>query len=282
MAVHSGNGGYPSGSYYYQPAVPSTLSSTTIRSYSEAEKDVLLESALNAAWEQYGPKSKPRVPAVSPATYAHRDTSVYDEVYNGEGLSGFQPSGSEWDQHVSSVPVVRRPPAVEPTFFTRLLSNYINFEVNHHEVADFMRRAVFFGFVGLLMVGWIALGFWIGLLPFKIFGAAGRKREVEEGNSIVSEITDRVMLALDQNWLQRLQERIQNSENARSWTHIQCCLLPDTKARGMTDCHPIRRGSKDSTWKCLSDLIYNIQFGPAEPVRRADKRKQTLKKSSAS
>jgi len=243
------------------------------------ETEVLVQRALREAWEQYGPKAK------------HRGENLPPVPWLSEGQPpsqinphSFQTLTSEWDQRVTKVPVRNRP-ILEPGVFNRVLSRYIELEVNHHEVADFIRRVVFWFGIAVLGLGWIFLGLAVGLIPFHIFGWSLGKRNLEgkvftdstksdksDGdafnvrNDIMREITERVFLALDGDWLQRLEQKVKKGSNGR-WlkTHVHCCIMPDAKAKGTAECQLIRKARKvSSPFKCLSDLIYDIQFGPAD------------------
>ncbi|CAG7716658.1 unnamed protein product [Allacma fusca] len=234
--------------------------------YTEEQKQVLLDDALRAAWEEYGPKNKQRIANIvtSPSHYAHRDTS------SGVPLTGFQASDSEWDQRVTKLSTQPFPPP-QPNFFTRFLSSYIDFEVNHHEIADFLRRAVGLVFVGLLVVAWISLGAFLGLFSMKGLFGVGRTRSADDAqvrigtfeNDASGDFAGRVYVALEGDWLRTLQDKIEKETAKKSTeTYVQCCILPDKKTNGVADCRVAERGKAKRGFKCSTNLTYNFEFGP--------------------
>lgn len=211
-----------------------------------------------------------------------------DRIFNP-----FQPMTSEWDKHVTTFEGPLAPPP-QPGFFSRLMASYIDFEVNNHETADLMRRVVFAMFVGFLIAGWIALGAALGFVPLKKLLAfvAGthydsntaetkrldKGKEFQARDATISDLTDKILLSLDADWLKRLEDRVMGTSGGNTKTlstklptQVFCCILPDEEASGMVECEVLRGSShhhsnkkKTSAFKCISDLIYNFHFGPRE------------------
>lgn len=201
-----------------------------------------------------------------------------DRIFNP-----FQPMTSEWDKHVSSAYGPPRPPP-EPGFFSRFLASYIDFEVNNHETADLMRKVVFGVFVGFLIAGWVALGAAFGIVPLKKLlgfiagtGYTSANKRIDKGKDFMlrdtslADITDKILLSLDGDWLKKLEERVIGTDGTgtKILTQVFCCVLPDQHTKGMVECQVSKNGrvqanSKKTPFKCVSDLMYTFRFGERE------------------
>lgn len=193
---------------------------------------------------------------------------------------------SEWDEHVSRS-VGPPPPPPEPGWFTRFLAYYMDFEVNNYEFADALRKTVYAIIVGIFVVAWIALGVILGLISLKkgklalgglekmIFSRKGGSNDLKNfalRDTSISDLTDKVLLSLDADWLKRLEERVMENGDltgGKIHTQVFCCILPEEDTNGLVECQ-VKKDSGSSgkkrigVFKCLSNLIYNFQFGSRE------------------
>jgi len=225
-----------------------------------------LQNALRSAWDQYGPKT--HGPAIDPVTYSDQlyPTAKSEEQYPGYGSmnhGNFQDMKSEWDSEVTLKPDPTRV-ILKPGLFSRFLSSYIDFEVNNHEVADTVRKILFGVLVALIALGWVGLGLFLGVIPFKLLLGKGIKMpsgKIFAFPDNANELTERIMLSLDSDWLKQLENKVFKSTKS-NWikTHVRCCVLPEEEANGVADCTLVRKGKKMGTFDCLTDLIYNFEF----------------------
>jgi hypothetical protein len=194
--------------------------------------------------------------------------------------NSFQQFKSEWDDRLipisgSDQPIFD-PNIPRPGVFSQVMTNYIDFEVNNHVAADAMRKLVFGMFVGFIVTGWILLGIFVGAIPLGWLFSTSKKSQSNDkpagmklrqvplnvDSNTLSDLTNRVTLALDSDWLKKLEDRVK-SESSLIKTYARCCVLPKDQIDGMVECQIVKEERENTNiFKCLSKLIYNFQFGP--------------------
>jgi len=156
-----------------------------------------------------------------------------------------------------------------------LIQSYIDFEINNHESADALRKLLFGFFIGTLVAGWILLGIFVGAIPIGWMFAGNTESdksrlnlrkapEETDDNNALADLTNRVTLALDSNWLKELENRVKKNSGMIT-TFANCCVLPNNSKKGSVECELVRNAPKNTTFlECVSNLVYKFQFGPAE------------------